>query len=78
MTVASHCGNCKAPLPPDQPADNRYCGTCTAAWQGGPTTSPVAGTCANCKTPLPTDQPTDNRYCAKCTAAWQRGQSTRT
>jgi hypothetical protein len=32
-TAPGHCANCGAQLPPDQPADNRYCERCSAAWR---------------------------------------------
>jgi hypothetical protein len=37
MTDSRRCANCKAELPSDYPAENRYCAKCTAAWQKGPT-----------------------------------------
>ena len=89
MVTMGQCANCGAPLPSDQPADNRYCGKCAAAWQRGPTageqsatveddsTRTKRGQCANCGAPLPSDQPADNRYCGKCAAAWQRGPTAR-
>jgi predicted RNA-binding Zn-ribbon protein involved in translation (DUF1610 family) len=85
MDVSGQCANCGAPLPPDQPADHRYCAKCAAAWkrgnaareQGAPVEDDaapaVAAKCANCGAPLPPDQPADHRYCAKCAAAWQGG-----
>ena len=78
MTVADVCANCKAPLPEDQSADNRYCATCAAAWTGGNDAgATTAERCANCAAPLPADQPADNRYCATCTASWTRGKASR-
>jgi DNA-directed RNA polymerase subunit RPC12/RpoP len=79
-TVPGHCANCGAQLPPDQPADNRYCATCSAAWRQGAAEDPpmtVPGDCANCGAQLPPDQPADNRYCATCSAAWRRGTAER-
>jgi predicted RNA-binding Zn-ribbon protein involved in translation (DUF1610 family) len=91
MGDPGHCANpaCGAQLSPDQPAGNRYCATCTAAYlrgaaaqqQPGPVDEGAAqtdpGHCANCGTPLPPGQSAESRYCAKCTAAWQRGPTAR-
>jgi hypothetical protein len=87
MTEPRQCANCKASLPADYPADNRYCAACTAKWQRGPATQKrtgtfadeaaqtVAGHCANCKAPLPPDHPADNPYCASCSARWWAGRA---
>jgi DNA-directed RNA polymerase subunit RPC12/RpoP len=74
-TAPGHCANCGAQLPPDQPADNRSCQRCSAAWRRGPGDDQpptVPGDCANCGAQLPPDQPADNRYCERCSAAWRR------
>jgi DNA-directed RNA polymerase subunit RPC12/RpoP len=79
-TFPGQCANCGAQLPSDQPADNRYCARCSAAWRRGAADEPpitVPGQCANCGAQLPSDQPADNRYCEKCSAAWRQGAGAR-
>jgi hypothetical protein len=79
-TAPGRCANCAAKLPPNHPADNRYCETCSAAWRRGPADDrpvTVSRDCANCGVQLPPDQPADNRYCERCSAAWRRGTGVR-
>jgi hypothetical protein len=79
-TVPGQCANFGAQLPSDQPADNRYCATCSAAWRRGTADDPPGtgpSRCANFGAQLPSDQPADNRYCATCSAAWRRGTAAR-
>ena len=79
MADPGHCANpaCGAQLPTDQPAGNRYCATCTAAYLRGAAAQTDPGCCANCGAPLPPGQNAESRFCAKCTAAWQRGPTAR-
>jgi predicted RNA-binding Zn-ribbon protein involved in translation (DUF1610 family) len=85
MTDPNNCANCGDPLPPGQPAGNRYCKKCAASyWRGAATQNQpapaedgaaqtVPGECANCGAPLPPGEPSDNRYCENCAAAWRQG-----
>jgi predicted amidophosphoribosyltransferase len=83
------CANCGTPLPPDHPADNRYCAECTAKWQRAPATQKwgdpdeydatqtAPGQCPNCGASLPPDHPAGNPYCARCSAHWWAGRAAR-